>query len=419
MRRRSALLSSLALLLPVGLTAVPQAGAAAAPPPGFGAQTVRDWERTAMQVVYDTDKGASPVPLGVPRLGYTSLAMYQAVTESQGRRWSSEAAAAANAAHDVLLSEYGDKPGAVSFLAGELDTTMAQLPDNKATDRGTRIGRRVAAALIAEREDDGLDRTDIVYTKPPGPGVWQPPPTGMLGAQLGFAKRLVLDHRVKVDGPDALHTRAYARDYREVKKSGGVDSTARSDWQTETSKFFNFNSATMVGSAVLDRFEEEPLKVRRTARLFATMHASMTDAIITCWRLKYRVGFWRPFQAIEQAADDGNPRTTPDDDWVELLAPTPPYSDYVSGHGCLTAPAVETVRLMLGERTPLTLVNPAYVPPGSTTPVVLERTYMRLSKIERQALNSRIWGGLHFRDAMDDAYLIGHRTARRMFAELR
>jgi hypothetical protein len=80
---------------------------------------------------------------------------------------------------------------------------------------------------------------------------------------------------------------------------------------------------------------------------------------------------------------------------------------------------VETIGLMLGERTPLTLVNPTHVPPGFTMPVVLERTSMRLSKIERQALSSRISGGLHFRDAMDDAYLIGHWTARRVLAALR
>ncbi len=79
MRRRSALLSSIALLAPVALTAVPQAGAAAAPlgatsaPQGYAAQVVRDWERHTMQVVYDPTMGASAIPLGVPRLGYSSM----------------------------------------------------------------------------------------------------------------------------------------------------------------------------------------------------------------------------------------------------------------------------------------------------------------------------------------------------------
>ena len=33
--------------------------------------------------------------------------------------------------------------------------------------------------------------------------------------------------------------------------------------------------------------------------------------------------------------------------------------------------------------------------------------------MEHDAFMSRIWGGIHFRDAMDDAYLIGHTVARR------
>ena len=74
-----------------------------------------------------------------------------------------------------------------------------------------------------------------------------------------------------------------------------------------------------------------------TPRLFAVMHTAMSDAIILCWRLKYDVGFWRPFQAIQAAETDGNPATTADPTWTPLI-PNPPYSDYVSGHGCLTAP---------------------------------------------------------------------------------
>lgn len=36
----------------------------------------------------------------------------------------------------------------------------------------------------------------------------------------------------------------------------------------------------------------------------------------------------------------------------------------------------------------------------------------RLLRTSLDALDSRTWGGLHFRDAMSDAYGIGRRTAR-------
>ena len=34
--------------------------------------------------------------------------------------------------------------------------------------------------------------------------------------------------------------------------------------------------------------------------------------------------------------------------------------------------------------------------------------------MEGDAFMSRIWGGIHFRDAMEDAYLLGHSVARQV-----
>jgi hypothetical protein len=137
----------------------------------------------------------------------------------------------------------------------------------------------------------------------------------------------------------------------------------------------------------------------------------MTDTLVRCWQLKRDVGFWRPSQAIARASEDGNPATTPDGGWTPLL-PEPPYSDYVSGHGCLTGPATETIRRNLGEQTALRLVT------TMASATVKTRGYDSLSDIDTDALNSRIWGGLHFRDAMDDAYDIGRETARQVNRKL-
>ena len=58
---------------------------------------------------------------------------------------------------------------------------------------------------------------------------------------------------------------------------------------------------------------------------------------------------------------------------------------------------------------------------ANRTPLVLkgsgtQRSYATLSALEHDALNARIWGGLHFRDAMEDGYRLGHRTADRVIA---
>lgn len=369
------------------------------------AQVVLDWERTAFATIYP----ATPIPVGVPLLGYTSLAMHDAIRHSAARPDSSETAAAATAAHHVLAHYL--PPAADAALDAQLVASLATVPDGTAEDRGVRTGEKVAEWLIEDRADDGYGDTRIHYTLPPAIGTWQPTPpaTDMLAAWIGSMDPLVVRRLARVDGPDKLTSDDYAADYNEVRLLGSTASTVRSQSQTDTAVFFNSNSATMVGDALVRYLAAHPATLEETAWLFAAMHGAMTDSLIKCWQLKRDVGFWRPFQAVAGAADDGNPDTQPETGWTSLL-PTPPYSDYVSGHGCLTGPAIEVVRTTLGETTPLELRSSAA--PGAP------RTYATLTHLEHDAFSSRIWGGLHFRDAMADAYAIGHRTARKVMEEL-
>jgi hypothetical protein len=345
--------------------------------------------------------------MGVPLLGFTSMAMYDAVGRSLARDNSSEAAAAAVAAHGVLGTYFLP---ARSVLDSDLQATLERVPDGRAKRVGVRVGKRAAARMIASRRHDGYADPTFHYSKPDLPGYWQPPPeTGdMLAPWLGSLRPLVFRGSVHVDGPDPLTSRAYARDFNETKRLGSATSTDRTGRQTATALFFNSNSAVMVGDALIRRLEQHPIGLRRTARVFAAMHAAMTDTVIRCWELKRDVGFWRPSEAIAEANEDGNPRTNVEADWTPLIA-NPPYSDYVSGHACLTAPAVEVVRQTLGEHTQLELTS-------ANDPHA--RVYQRLRRVEHQAFMARIWSGLHFRTAMQDGYYIGHTTARRVLKRL-
>jgi hypothetical protein len=56
-----------------------------------------------------------------------------------------------------------------------------------------------------------------------------------------------------------------------------------------------------------------------SARLFAMLNLTAADASINCWNDKYHWDFWRPWNAIRRAAEDGNPATEPDPTWTALL----------------------------------------------------------------------------------------------------
>ena len=90
------------------------------------------------------------------------------------------------------------------------------------------------------------------------------------------------------------------------------------------------------------------------------------------------------------------------------LVTNPAYSDYTSGHAAATSPFAQVLRRTFGDDTPLVLK-------GSGT----QRSYATLTALEYDTLNARIWGGLHFRDAMEDGYYLGHTTADRVMAAIR
>jgi len=363
-------------------------------------QVVLDWERITFRTVY-TDT-PTPVPVGVPVLGFVSLSMHRAATRSAHVGASSEAAAAATAAHDVLVHYY---PGQAAALDAALANNLSGIRPAKRA-KGARIGGRTAAELIASRAGDHYLDPAFHYSKTPGPGVWQPNPgtTDMLAPWLGSLRPLILSSPVPVPGPYALMSSAYATDYDEVRRLGSTSSAERTPEQTATAVFYNSNSATAVSDALVRFLEGSPLDFLTTARLFAMVHGAMTDSVIRCWGLKRDVGFWRPSQAIAGADADGNGATMPEAGWQPLV-PNPPYSDYVSGHGSLTGPAVEVIRRVLGEHTRLEIRSV-----NSPTP----RVYDHLSELELEAFHARIWSGLHFRKAMVDAYEMAHRTAQRV-----
>lgn len=392
------------LLGPVGLSA-PSASAAAPSAVVPAAQVILDWERTSIRTVYT--ENAQSVPVGYLYLGFTSLAMYDAVQRAREVAGASARAAAAQAAHDVLAEYF---PGSQANLDTDLAVSLGGVPDGWAKAKGIRIGRRAAADMIESRVGDGRDDPRYVYAKPAEAGYWQPAPgQAMVAPWLGFVKPLVLDHVPHVDGPDPLTSEAYAREYDEVRRLGSKSSAERTAEQTAIATFFQFNPAIMQGDALARYLERHPMGLLRTARLWAAAHGAAADSVIECWRLKYDVGYWRPFEAIAGAGDDDNPATTPESGW-EPLVPNPQYSDYASGHACMTSALLTPVRRMIGEDTALELRN---------TVVGTTRSYDDLTAIETEALDARIWGGLHFRDATEDGYVLGHRTARRVLRILR
>ncbi|MCF3131011.1 vanadium-dependent haloperoxidase [Streptomyces olivochromogenes] len=377
------------------------------------AAVVREWNAIATDTI-KTSLGPRPSGQAAIWEGFVSVAVYNAVVGIEGGyalyKWNehgpataSSAAAAATAAHDVLVAYF---PAFQQQLDTAYADSLAALPAGQATDQGVDYGRRAAARIIELREGDGRF-ANLPFTASPAPGVWRPTPPAFqpfIDTWLATLRPLLLasPQQFRPGGPRALSSAAYAKDFLELKSMGAKTGSGRSPQQTETALFFSGNLVAQVQAAVRDHAARHQLGVAETARLFAAVNASATDAVVTAWDAKFHYGSWRPITAIRLADTDGNPATTADPAWEPLLV-TPPHPDYIAGHTTVAAAVARALTDALGT-SHIDLNVPSEVT-GTT------RFYDSADALNRDMVDARVWGGVHSRTADVDGCRAGARVA--------
>lgn len=395
-----------------GFTATAGPAAAARPASAVDqAAVIRDWNTIATETI-SANLGPRPSAQVVIWHGFVSLAVYNAVVgitgdyapyqwRDRGASTASPEAAATTAAHDVLLTYF---PASKPRLDSAYADSLAAIPAGRAKDQGVTFGKHAAERLVELREADGRF-ADVPFTKPPAPGVWRPtPPTFQPFIDTWLAKLrpllLTSPSQFRPGKPPTLTSARYAQDINEVKSTGAKTAPNRTPEQTQTALFFSGNLATQLQSAFRDYSARHRLGITQTARLFAAVNASITDAAVTAWNTKLHYASWRPISAIRLADTDGNPATAADPAWEPLLL-TPPHPDYVAGHTTVAAAAMRAATSALGASR-LDLHVPSEIT-GTT------RFYESADEFNRDVINARVWGGVHTRTADVTGCRVGDR----------
>jgi hypothetical protein len=312
--------------------------------------------------------------------------------------------AAAQAAHDVLIALYPDQRAA---LDQKLLAWLGR--DRPLRDRGIELGRATAAAILALRADDGWN-TAGTYTFVSGPGQYQTtPPWNGFVAQPGFrlARPFSADSvtRWRVPAPPVLTSSAYARALREVQLTGAGESTVRTEDQTQYAIWWMEFAEGSVNRLARRLVVERNLTLWAAARLFAHVAMSLYDGYIAVWESKYAYNHWRPYTAIREADNDGNPRTVSEPAW-EPLRPTPPFPEYVSAHAAGCAASFGVLASTVGRHVSFTM-STTTAPPDMAT-----RTFGSFGAAARECADSRVQLGWHFRYATDAGLDLGERIAQ-------
>jgi hypothetical protein len=379
--------------------------------PAATGNAVITWDVNAQTAIWDV-AGQSAAAAG-RSFAMVSGAVYDAVNAIAGKPYrpylvapatngtESTDAAIGTAATRVLTALF---PAQQDRLRTQYEDLLAAIPDGQAKAGGVRVGDQTAAAMVAARENDGAFGTELwpVGTEP---GQWRPAPPGFgnSGAWAAHTRHFAIPDASmgELPGPPALTSRAYAREFNEVKEIGAASSTVRTADQTEAAIWWQ-DPRSVEWEIKRQVAETQGLSVLETARLFALSDTSTIDAAIACAHEKERWSSWRPITAIRLADTDGNPRTVADPAWTPLLS-TSPSPDYPSGHACGIGARMTAFRLFFGRDD---ISYHAFSEASGTT-----RHFTSFSSGLAEVMKSRVWGGIHVRSANTDGAKLGKAVA--------
>jgi hypothetical protein len=377
---------------------------------------VTDWDAIGTQAF--SAAGLAPAE-GHTIFAYVAIAVYDSVMAIDGGyepfavdieapAGASAEAAVVAAAHRVLVHYLPGQAGTI--LDPAYTASLSTIDDGRAKTDGVATGEQVAADLIALRADDGF-RAAVTYTPPdpPIPGVWIPTaPTPPIGTYLGGMRPFSLESadQFRPAGPPRLRSRRWARDYNEVKAIGSSTSTTRTAAETLAARFWAEPPVQQARGAFRKFVLDHHLDIVDAARFLAMVSVTYADAQIACFDAKYHYTFWRPITAIRAGDTDGNPATEGDPAWTPLLPATPNHPEYPSAHSCVTPSGGRVIARFLGSRH-IDFTVPSLTGLG-------DRHYESVRDLEYDVTNARIWGGIHFRSAVQDGTAIARKVAHQV-----
>ena len=391
-------------LLLVGTTVVALAAANLAPAMAQATQPVSQvvqWNRTLLVIV--RTPGAQPATIHPTRsFAIMHGAIYDAVNAIDGTHkpylvrlsashFASQEAAAAAAAHEVLIKLY---PSFQATLDAQLQQSLAQIPNTGKAD-GVSIGNSVADRILALRNNDGSNAQPVPYVFGNAPGNYQStPPNFPKQPQFTHWSRVtpfVLEsaNQFRPGGPPALTSDRYSDAFDQVKSLGIAGSTTATADEALTGRFWNGAIQNYWNEIAQTASLAHNLTTAQNARLFALLNLSFADAVIAFYDAKYTYNFWRPVTAIRAAATDGNPETAADPNWLPEVGNTTPDPSYPGAHAVISAAAAEVLT---------SFFRKDHFEFSVTSEVLagVDRSFTSFSAAAEEATLSRIFAGVHF-----------------------
>ena len=362
-----------------------------------------------------------------------------------GSNSGSPAAAAIQAAHDVLLSQLPDPTVTGSTADARWSQTRTWLDTQlsadlgalgvAANDGGIQAGKDAALAAVNARKYDNasLNTTygaTLIPTSNPGIGLWRQSNGGAdkidssTGAPTGFDSTgsiilgkagidfnwrdvtpfsLTHHQKVKLVAAVPLCPEVGSQEYLEeldyVKNYGQDSSAVRSPDQTAQALYYKIDAELFINEVARIASNARNFSLDENAKLFAALGNAIADTRIAAFDSKYEQKFWRPITAIN--ADEDGAVTNNYAAWHPLAA-TPSHPSNTAGHSATGAAGFEILRAFFGDKikpngAAVTLGTlPWLTGTNSGTGNISSRTVKSFTQAQLENGASRLYLGVHF-----------------------
>ena len=138
----------------------------------------------------------------------------------------------------------------------------------------------------------------------------------------------------------------------------------------------------------------------QSAEGMALLSSAIHDAFVTCWKVKYETEYVRPVNAVRELIDSS---------WLPIIE-TPSFPEYPSGHSVVSSSAATVLTKIFGE----------YEFTDSTEKEfgLGVRTFKNFNEARNEACISRLYGGIHFIDAIERGKLLGNKVGETILNKL-
>ncbi|MEO4000696.1 vanadium-dependent haloperoxidase [Mesorhizobium sp. CAU 1732] len=144
-------------------------------------------------------------------------------------------------------------------------------------------------------------------------------------------------------------------------------------------------------SIAIQILQDNQAGIDETVDVLARLGMGMADAFIGCWHAKFEYDLVRPITYIRRVID---PK------WEPLLN-TPPFPEYPSGHSTQSGTAAAILTAIFGDN--FAFEDITHVDDG-----LAGRHFANFHEAAEEAALSRLYGGIHFRAAIDLGLEQGH-----------